>query len=333
MKALITGITGQDGAYLTQLLLSKGYKVVGASRHSASINYWRLSELGLLDNANLELISLDVTCSSSVNNVLSGYNFDEVYNLAAQSFVAESFVSPLSTFQINAMGVLNLLEAIRRINKNIRFYQASTSEMFGLTNVEGQTEATPFHPRSPYAVAKAAAHYTVQNYREAYGLHASCGILFNHESPLRGLEFVTRKVTDGAVRCLVGETNKLLLGNMDAKRDWGHARDYVKGMWKMLQRDTPDDYVLATGEAHSVYELVQFAFDSVGLDWHEFVKPDKRFMRPSEVPYLCGSANKAKLLLGWEPETTFRELIAEMVASDLRKHGGKVNVTSSTEDK
>ena len=315
MKALITGVTGQDAAYLAELLLSKGYEVHGGYRRSASGSFWRLEELGL----PIELIPLDVTCAASVTNiVMEGY--DEIYNLAAQSFVEESFRSPTSTFHINALGPIHFLEAIRLHSPDTRFYQASTSEMFGLVNVEAQNETTVFHPRSPYGVAKAAAHYAVGNYREAYGLHASCGILFNHESPLRGIEFVTRKVTDGIAQIIAGKTDKLFLGNMDAYRDWGHARDYVEGMWLMLQQEVPDDYVLATGKKHSVREMVRYAFNRHGIDYTDHVHIDERFMRPSDVPLLLGDATKAKSI-GWEAKYDFYELIDEMLDSDLERHG------------
>jgi len=321
MKALITGITGQDGGYLASLLLSKGYSVDGASPRRSSDNLWRLKELGLVENENtidnFELIPLDVTCSASVNNVVAKGDYDEIYNLAAQSFVVESFSSPTATFNINAHGVIHLLEAIRVHSPRSKFYQASTSEMFGLVNVDGQNESTPFHPRSPYGVAKAAAHYAVQNYREAYGLHASCGILFNHESPLRGIEFVTRKVTNGVARIVAEKQEHLYLGNMSASRDWGHAIDYVNGMYLMLQQDEPDDYVLATGETHTVEEMVNIAFNAVDLDWKNYIKQDERYMRPSDVPLLCGDASKARSKLNWNHSFSFVELITQMIHYDL----------------
>lgn len=325
-KALIIGVTGQDGAYLASLLTRNGYMVYGASRHSASRNLWRLDSLGMTANGesiidNLELISLDVACSVSVTNTIQVGYYDEVYNLAAMSFVPESFASPVSTFNINAIGVLNLLEAIRLNSPHTRFYQASTSEMFGLVNVDAQNEDTPFHPRSPYAVAKAAAHYAVQNYREAYGLHASCGILFNHESPLRGEEFVTRKITKGVARITAEGQDKLALGNMDAKRDWGYALDYVNGMHLMLQQREPDDYVLATGETHTVREAVDIAFDRVHMKADDYIEQDERYMRPSDVPLLCGDASKAKRVLGWEPSVGFTDLINMMVDHDLMNEG------------
>jgi GDPmannose 4,6-dehydratase len=307
------------------MLLQKGYTVIGGSPRRSSTNLWRLEELSIMqDNHpvdNFELINLDVTCSAQVNRVMQKYEPDEVYNLAAQSFVPESFASPTSTFNINALGVLHFLESIRRSFPETRFYQASTSEMFGLHNVEYQDENTPFHPRSPYAVAKAAAHYAVQNYREAYNLHASCGILFNHESPLRGEEFVTRKVSKAVARIVTEKQERLLIGNTEARRDWGHAIDYVYGMWLMLQQDAPDDYVLATGETHSVRRMIELAFEHVGLDCDSYIEYDARFMRPSEVPVLCGNPEKAREKLGWQPSHTFTNLITEMVDYDLDREG------------
>lgn len=316
-RALITGITGQDGAYLAQFLMSLGYEVDGAFRRSASGSFWRLDELGIKPN----LIPMDITCSASVNNVIkTGY--DEIYNLAAQSFVKESFDSPISTFNTNALGPINILEAVRTHSPEARFYQASTSEMFGLVNVDSQDEETPFHPRSPYGVAKCAAHYATVNYREAYGIKASCGILFNHESPLRGIEFVTRKVTEGVARIKAGLQDKLYLGNMDAYRDWGHAKDYVKGMWLMLQNE-PDDYVLATGETYTVRHMVDYAFNIMDLDYRDYVEMDERFMRPSDVPLLCGNPSKAEKDLKWERAYNFYDLIEEMVTKDYERINGK----------
>jgi len=315
MRALITGVSGQDGAYLAQFLLDKGYDVYGLKRRISTPNLWRLDVLGITDR--ITFIDGDMVDMSSLQNALDKAEPHEVYNLAAQSFVPTSFETPISTFDVNAKGVLNLLEAIRLSGNDIKFYQASTSEMFGLVNVESQDEETPFHPRSPYGVAKVAAHYATINYRESYGMHACCGILFNHESPLRGEEFVTKKIATAVRRIKSGKQDKLLLGNLDAKRDWGHARDYVEAMWLMLQAE-PDDYVIATGEAHSVREFVKVSFDSVGLDYKDYVRQDKRFMRPADVPLLCGNPQKAKEKLGWEPKVTFSGLIQEMVTNGLK---------------
>ena len=329
MKALITGITGQDGAYLSKLLLGKGYEVHGGYRRSASLNFWRLKELDIMADAsvvseahpNFTLHGFDVTCSVSVTQTILRGQYDEVYNLAAQSFVAESFNSPLSTFNINAVGTFHILEAIRQHSPHTRFYQASTSEMFGLVNVAAQNEDTPFHPRSPYGVAKAAAHYAVVNYREAYGLHASCGILFNHESNLRGLEFITRKITDGVARIVAGKQEKIRLGNLAALRDWGHAKDYVYGMWLMLQQEAPDDYVLATGKTHSILTLLSIAFSQVGLDYEDYIEQDERYMRASDIPILCGDAAKAREILEWKLMYDFETMIVEMLNYDLYRHG------------
>lgn len=315
MRALITGISGQDGAYLAKFLLGKGYDVFGLKRRLSTPNLWRLDVLGITDKVTL--IDGDMVDMSSLHGALDKSQPDEIYNLAAQSFVPTSFESPISTFDVNAKGVLNLLESIRLSGRNIKFYQASTSEMFGLVNVESQDESTPFHPRSPYGVSKVAAHYATINYREAYGMHACCGILFNHESPLRGEEFVTRKVTEAVKRIKQGKQDKLLLGNLDAKRDWGHAEDYVKAMWLMLQ-NAPDEYVIATGKTYSVREFVSRSFDTVGLDYHDYVIKDERYMRPSDVPLLCGNPQKAIDKLGWKPEYSFESLIAEMVLGKVR---------------
>jgi GDPmannose 4,6-dehydratase len=288
------------------------------------MNYWRLEEMGLVKDGeavpNLELKTMDVTCSTSVRETVEEGEFHEVYNLAAISFVHESFNSPAAVLQTNMTGVLNVLEALA--TTETRLYQASTSEMFGLVNVEAQDEQTPFHPRSPYGVAKAAAHYLVQNYREAYNLHASSGILFNHESPYRGIEFVTRKITDGVARIVAGKADKITLGNTDAKRDWGHAQDYVMAMWLMLQQDEPDDYVIATGESHSVRDFVQAAFKHAGIDdYAPYIWQDERYMRPSDVPILCGNPAKAVSKLGWQRTCTFETLVGEMVNYDLHRHG------------
>lgn len=323
MRVLITGCTGQDGAYLAELLLAQGHHVVGTSprRSGDGCNLSNLQALGVLNNPNFGYDTLDVTCSSSVDNLIESCGYDEVYNFAAQSFVAESFKSPGATAQINYIGVLNLLESIRRHSRDTRLYQASTSEMFGLVNCEAQNETTPFHPRSPYAVAKVAAHYAVQNYREAYGMYACSGILFNHESPFRGLEFVTRKITDGVAQIVAGKRMHLYLGDLEAQRDWGDARDYVRAMTLMLRQDRPDDFVIATGITHSVRDVLRVAFEHVNLDYHEYVERDERYMRPSDVPVLRGDATKARDVLGWEPSNTFEKLITEMTAYDLQRHG------------
>jgi len=313
MRALITGITGQDGAYLAELLLGMDYEVFGLKRRLSTPNLWRLDALGITES--VKIIDGDMTDMASLSRALSISLPDEVYNLAAQSFVPSSFDSPNTTFDINAKGVINLLELLRF--SNIKFYQASTSEMFGLVNVESQDENTPFHPRSPYGVSKAAAHYATINYREAYGLQASCGILFNHESPLRGEEFVTKKITNGIQDILDGKTETLALGNLEAKRDWGHARDYVEAMWLMLQKD-PNDYVVATGESHSVKEFVNLAFAKAGLNPEKHVIVDKKYLRPSDVPILCGSPRKIKEL-GWSPKYNFEGMIEEMVSQRYLK--------------
>jgi GDPmannose 4,6-dehydratase len=322
MRALITGVTGQDGAYLTALLLAEGYDVVGTSprRSSDGANLQRLYDVGAFDNHKFTYEMLDVTCSSSVESMLSSRQFDAVYNLAAQSFVKESFASPIATTTINYIGALNILESIKRHSRDTRFYQASTSEMFGLVSCESQNEDTPFHPRSPYAVAKAAAHYAVQNYREAYGMYACSGILFNHESPHRGIEFVTRKITDGVAQIVCGKRMDITLGNIDAKRDWGSARDYVNAMYLMMTQSRPKDYVIATGVAHSVREVLEVAFGRVNLDWKNYVHQDSRFLRPSDVPILCGDATRAQEELGWRTTTNFRTMIEEMVDYDLQRY-------------
>jgi len=310
MRALITGISGQDGAYLAEFLLGMGYEVYGLKRRTSTPNLWRLQELGILDRVNI--IEGDLTDMPSLRRALEISNPDEVYNLAAQSFVHASFDAPVTTFDVNAKGVIHLLEAIRLHDKRIRFYQASTSEMFGLVDAELQNENTRFYPRSPYAVAKVAAHYATINYRESYGLHTSCGILFNHESPLRGEEFVTQKICMAVKNILAGKQSKLFLGNLNAKRDWGHARDYVKAMWLMLQSD-PDEYVVATGTTHSVREFVEKAFAYHDLDYRDYVEHDEKLMRPTDVPLLRGSPSKIKIRLGWEPTYTLDEMIEEMV--------------------
>jgi len=323
-RALITGVTGQDGAYLSQLLLEKGYEVFGLLRRSSSgdVIDERLRWLGIAGQVRMmdgNLIDL-----SSLLRILQEVRPDEVYNLAAQSFVKTSWNQPLLTGQVTALGAGNILEAVRLAAPDARFYQASSSEMYGLIQEPVQSEKTPFYPRSPYAVAKLYAHWMTVNYRESFGLHASSGILFNHESPLRGIEFVTRKVTDGAARIKLGLARELLMGNMDAKRDWGHARDYVKAMWLMLQQETPDDYVVATGRTVTVRDMARIAFNHVGLDYEEFVKVDPAFMRPAEVDVLLGDPSKAKAKLGWEPETSLEDMIKEMVEADLARHRARM---------
>jgi len=333
-KALITGITGQDGAYLAKLLLEKGYEVWGAYRRSASLNLWRLEELGLRDE--VKLIPLDLLEYSNIMRALEKVQPQEIYNLAAQSFVAFSFEVPLYTADADALGVTRLLEAIRLVNTKIRFYQASTSEMYGKVQQTPQTEQTPFYPRSPYAVAKLYAHWITVNYRESYGIHASSGILFNHESPLRGQEFVTRKITAALARIRYGQQDVLELGNLDAKRDWGFAGDYVEGMWRMLQQESPDDYVLATGETHSVREFVDLAAGVAGFDlvWEGsgekeqgvdrrtgkvIVRVNPEFYRPAEVELLLGNPEKARSRLGWSPKIGFSALVRMMAERDLER--------------
>ncbi len=319
-KALITGVTGQDGAYLSQLLLEKGYEVYGLLRRSASAEVvdGRLRWLGIA--GQVHMLDGNLSDLSSLIRTLQEVKPDEVYNLAAQSFVKASWNQPLLTGSVTGMGAHNVLEAVRIAAPDARFYQASSSEMYGKAQAARQNEATPFYPRSPYAVAKLYAHWTTINYRESFGLHASSGILFNHESPLRGIEFVTRKVTDGAARIKLGLATELAMGNLDATRDWGHARDYVRAMWLMLQQDTPGDYVVATGRAVSVRDMCRIAFAHVGLDYEEFVKLDPRFLRPAEVDVLLGDATRARETLGWAPTVTLEEMIAEMVEADLERH-------------
>jgi GDPmannose 4,6-dehydratase len=319
-RALITGVTGQDGAYLSQLLLEKGYEVFGLLRRSASAEVVgeRLRWLGIADD--IRMVDGNLTDLSVLIRSLQDIQPDEVYNLAAQSFVKTSWNQPLLTGQVTGMGAHNLLEAIRIAAPKARFYQASSSEMFGLIQEPQQSEKTPFYPRSPYGVAKLYAHWMTVNYRESFGLHASSGILFNHESPLRGIEFVTRKVTDGVARIKLGLAKELPMGNLEATRDWGHARDYVRAMWLMLQQETPDDYVVATGRTVSVREFCRIAFDCVGLDYQEFVTVDERFMRPAEVDVLLGDSSKAQQKLGWTPVTSLEAMVAEMVEADLVRH-------------
>ena len=312
-KALITGITGQDGSYLAEFLLEQGYEVVGMVRRSSTVNFERIAHI----QDRLTLVPGDLLDEISLIGVLREHRPSEVYNLAAQSFVQTSWGQPVLTGETTALGVTRLLDAIRLVDSEIRFYQASSSEMFGKVHEVPQTETTPFHPRSPYGVAKVYGHWITVNYRESYGLHASSGILFNHESPRRGLEFVTRKVTHAAARVAVGLEREVRLGNLDAQRDWGFAGDYVQAMWLMLQQDQPDDYVIATGEAHSVRELCEVAFGRVGLHWEDHVVVDERFLRPAEVDVLVGNATKARTTLGWKPAVAFPELVEMMVDADL----------------
>ncbi len=317
--ALVTGITGQDGAYLSQLLLGKGYEVFGVIRRSShrGVEDHRLRWLGIADKVTL--LDGDLADLSSLVRIVKDVRPDEVYNLAAQSFVASSWRQPILTANITAVGVTNILEAIRAEQPEARFYQASSSEMYGLIQEPMQSEATPFYPRSPYAVAKLYGHWITVNYRESFGMHASSGILFNHESPLRGVEFVTRKVTDGVARIKLGLAEELRLGNVDAKRDWGHARDYVKAMWLMLQQDKPDDYVVATGRTTTVRDMCRIAFDHAGLDMERHLLIDPVFYRPAEVDVLLGNPAKAEQKLGWRPETTLEQMIIEMVDADLER--------------
>jgi len=322
--ALITGVTGQDGAYLTQLLLNRGYTVIGLMRRSASSDVIgeRLRWLGVLDH--VQLVDGNLTDLSSLIRILQDHKPDEIYNLAAQSFVAASWQQPLLTGTVTALGVGNMLEAVRIAAPQARFYQASSSEMFGLIQEPMQSERTPFYPRSPYGVAKLYAHWMTVNYRESFGLHASSGILFNHESPLRGIEFVTRKVTDGVARIKLGLTDHLSLGNLDAKRDWGHARDYVQAMYLMLQQEKADDYVIATGITTSIRELCRLAFSHVGLNYEDHVRIDPRFMRPAEVEILLGDASKARQQLGWSPATPLADMVVEMVDADIARHHARM---------
>jgi GDPmannose 4,6-dehydratase len=335
-SAIITGITGQDGAYLAELLLEKGYKVYGTYRRAASTNFWRIEDLGIRGHENLHLVEYDLTDLGASIRLLEKTAATEVYNLAAQSFVAVSFDQPMTTAQITGLGPLNLLEAIRIVNPKIRYYQASTSEMFGEVQEIPQTEKTPFYPRSPYGVAKLYAHWITINYRESYDIFGTSGILFNHESPLRGLEFVTRKITDAIARIKLGKQDRLELGNLDAKRDWGYAKDYVEGMWRMLQADKPDAYVLATGRTESVRDFVNMTCKAADIDiaWEgeginekgidsatgkTIVQINPEFYRPAEVDLLIGSPEKAKKELGWEPKTTLEELCRMMLEADLER--------------
>ena len=335
--AIITGVTGQDGAYLAQLLLDKGYTVYGTYRRTSSVNFWRIEELGALNHPNLHLVEYDLTDLSSSIRLLQTTGATEVYNLAAQSFVGVSFDQPVTTAEITGIGPVNLLEAIRIVNPKIRFYQASTSEMFGKVQAIPQIESTPFYPRSPYGVAKLYAHWMTINYRESYDIFGCSGILFNHESPLRGREFVTRKITDSVAKIKLGQLDVLELGNMDAKRDWGFAKEYVEGMWRMLQAAEPDTYVLATNRTETVRDFVTMAFKAagiavdfkgeaeseVGIDsatGKTVLRVNPKFYRPAEVELLIGNADKAKQKLGWEPKTTLEELCAMMVQADLRRN-------------
>jgi GDPmannose 4,6-dehydratase len=313
--AFITGITGQDGSYLAELLLDKGYQVVGGVRRASTTNYWRIEHL--LDRITLK--PADLLDQLSLIRVIEDVKPDEIYNLAAMSFVPASWDQPMLTGEFNAQGVTRVLEAVRHVNPRIRVYQASSSEMYGKVRQVPQTELTPFYPRSPYGVSKVFAHYITVNYRESYDLFAVSGILFNHESPRRGLEFVTRKVTDGVARIKLGLADSLSLGNLDAKRDWGFAGDYVRAMWMMLQQDKADDFVIATGESHSVKSLVEVAFGHVGLDWEKYVRLDPKFLRPAEVEHLIGDASKARATLGWTPDVDFSRLVTMMVDADLAR--------------
>jgi GDPmannose 4,6-dehydratase len=314
-RALITGITGQDGSYLAELLLEKGYEVYGLVRRASSTNYWRIEHL--LDR--IQLKPADLLDQLSVIRVIEAVRPHELYNLAAMSFVPASWDQPLLTGEFNAQGVTRVLEAVRQVDPSIRLYQASSSEMFGKVREIPQTELTPFYPRSPYGVSKVFAHYITVNYRESYDLFAVSGILFNHESPRRGLEFVTRKVTDGVARIKLGLTDTLSLGNLDAQRDWGFAGDYVRAMWLMLQQEQAEDYVISTGESHSVRDLVEAAFGHVGLDWQKHVRTDPRFLRPAEVDHLIGDPSKARRALGWTPSVDFTRLVQMMVDADLER--------------
>ncbi|MCC4633023.1 GDP-mannose 4,6-dehydratase [Xanthomonas dyei] len=336
-KAIVTGISGQDGAYLAQLLLEKGYEVYGTFRRTSSVNFWRMEELGVAGHANLHLVEYDLTDQGATFALVNKVRPQEIYNLAAQSFVGVSFEQPATTAQITGVGALHLLEAIRLVDPSIRFYQASTSEMFGKVQAVPQVESTPFYPRSPYGVAKLYAHWMTVNYRESYDLFASSGILFNHESPLRGREFVTRKITDAVAKIKLGKLDCLELGNIDAKRDWGFAQEYVEGMWRMLQVDEPDTFVLATNRTETVRDFVRMAFKAIDVEL-EFIGRDDaevakdvatgqvvmrvnpKFYRPAEVDLLIGDPAKAKAKLGWEPATTLEQLCKMMVEADLRRN-------------
>jgi len=336
-KAIVTGITGQDGAYLAQLLLEKGYTVFGTYRRTSSVNFWRIEELGVHNHPHLQLVEYDLTDLGASIALVQKAQPDEIYNLAAQSFVGVSFEQPSATAQITGIGALNLLEAIRLVNTRIRFYQASTSEMFGKVQAIPQVEDTPFYPRSPYGVAKLYAHWMTINYRESYGIFGASGILFNHESPLRGREFVTRKITDSVAKIKLGQLDCLELGNLDAKRDWGYAKEYVEGMWRMLQADEPDTFVLATNRTETVRDFVRMAFKGAGMavdfkgqqedetaidtaTGKTVMRINPKFYRPAEVELLIGNPAKAKAKLGWAPETTLEQLCQMMVEADLRRN-------------
>ena len=340
--AVVTGITGQDGAYLAELLLAKGYIVYGTYRRTSSVNFWRIEELGIQKNPDLHLVEYDLTDLGSSITLIRDAAPDEVYNLAAQSFVGVSFNQPVATAQITGVGALHLLEAIRLVNPKIRFYQASTSEMFGKVQAIPQVEETPFYPRSPYGVAKLYAHWMTINYRESYGIFGCSGILFNHESPLRGREFVTRKITDGVAKIKLGKMDVLELGNLDAKRDWGFAKEYVEGMWRMLQAEEPDTYVLATNRTETVRDFVSMAFKAAGMiiefrgsgdsesavdmaTGKTVMRINPKFHRPAEVELLIGDPAKAKAKLGWEPATTLEQLCQMMVEADLRRNAQTVS--------
>ena len=315
--ALITGVIGQDGSYLAELMLDKGYEVYGIVKRLSTPNSSRIEHIA----DRITLLECDLTDQSSLNIAMQTAQPDEVYNLAAHSFVATSWNQPVLTGDVTGLGVVRMLEAIRHFCSDAKFYQASSSEMFGMAKEIPQNEKTEIHPRSPYATAKVYGYYATVNYRERYSMFCCNGICFNHESPRRGIEFVTRKITDGVARIYHGLTNELRLGNLDAKRDWGYAGDYVKAMWLMLQQEEPDDYVIATGKSHSVKEIVELAFNEVGLDWQEYVRIDERFMRHADVPEVRGDASKAKEKLGWVPETSFEELMRMMVRADVEKYG------------
>lgn len=336
-KAIVTGITGQDGAYLAELLLNKGYQVYGTYRRTSSVNFWRIEELGIEKHPNLHLVEYDLTDLGSSLSLVRSVEPDEIYNLAAQSFVGVSFDQPAATAQITGLGALNLLEAIRLTNTRIKYYQASTSEMFGKVQAIPQVESTPFYPRSPYGVAKLYAHWMTINYRESYGIFGASGILFNHESPLRGREFVTRKITDSVAKIALGQLDVLELGNLDAKRDWGFAKEYVEGMWRMLQASEPDTFVLATNRTETVRDFIRLAFKAAGIavefrgeaenetavdvkSGKTVVRINPKFYRPAEVELLIGDPAKAKDLLGWQPQTTLEQLCQMMVEADLRRN-------------
>ena len=348
-RAVITGVLGQDGAYLSRCLLRKGYQVFGTYRRTSSPNPWRLDDLGITNHPNLTLLVSDVTDPGACIRLLESTRPDEVYNLAAQSFVASSFDQPSTTMQIDALGALHLLEAIRTVDRSIRFYQASSAEMFGLVQTVPQSEATPFYPRSPYAVAKLSAHWMAVNYRESFGIFSSCGILFNHESPLRGLEFVTRKITDAVASIAVGEDHVLELGNLDALRDWGYADEYVEGMWRMLQAEQPDTFVFATGRNESVRNFVNMAFQAAGIElaWYgsgesehamcrntkrDVMRVSPKFYRPAEVESLVGDFSKAERMLDWRPATSLSDLCTMMVDADIgRKNAPAAQMSRSAE--